>query len=233
MSGKLGSHGDRSEEAPPSPETLLRPAVAPVRRQREGHAAGMVANMAAVVGGLNANDLTLLSELIGHRFLNGRTVIILGNGGSCATASHMATDLTLLARAARLRASVLALHDNPSVVSAMINDYGFHDSGAALVEVSASHGDLLILFSCSGSSPNIVSAAQRAAALGMSTVLVGSRLAPSDFPADHLLLVPSDDYSVIESAHLVVVHVVLDLLRARLGLVSARHPAAAALPAVT
>jgi D-sedoheptulose 7-phosphate isomerase len=187
----------------------------------------MVANMAAIIGSLNAKDLTLLSELIGDRFRNGRTVIILGNGGSCATASHMVADLTLMARAARLRASVLALHDNQSMVSAIINDYGFDESGAALVEASASHGDLLVLFSCSGSSPNIVSAAQRAAALGVSTVLVGSRLAPSDFPADHLLLVPSDDYSVIEAAHLVVVHVVVDLLRARLGVVSARHPAAA------
>jgi D-sedoheptulose 7-phosphate isomerase len=129
-----------------------------------------------------------------------------------------------MAREARLRVSVDALHESSSLLSAMANDHGFAESGAALIETKASSDDVLLIFSCSGRSPNLVNAAHAAARLGVLTVFFSSRLAPSDFPAGHRILVESVHYSVIEAAHSAVAHTIVDLLRIRFGVESPRHP---------
>jgi DNA-binding MurR/RpiR family transcriptional regulator len=90
--------------------------------------------------------------------------------------------------------------------------------------MNAADGDILVLFSCSGRSPNLVNAALAASRLGVVTVFVGSRLAPDNFPASHSIRVQSKHYSVIESAHSVVAHTMVDLLRIKFGVHSPRHP---------
>jgi D-sedoheptulose 7-phosphate isomerase len=196
----------------------------PGPERQEDHARQAIFDITKAIADLNACELDLVAELIASGLINQRKVMILGNGGSCATASHFATDLTLMAREMRLRVSVDALHESSSLMTAMANDYGFAESGAALVEAHASSGDILLMFSCSGRSPNLVNAAHTAARLGVLTILVGSRLAPSDFPASHRILVQAEHYSVIESAHSVVAHIIVDLLRIRFGVESPRRP---------
>jgi D-sedoheptulose 7-phosphate isomerase len=173
--------------------------------------------MSQALASLDPTDVAAAVQIIEHGLIEGRKILLLGNGGSCATASHLATDLKLLARDARLCACVNALHDNANLVTAIANDYGFAESGAALVETTVSRGDVLLIFSCSGRSPNLVSAAHAAVRLGGHIVLVGSILAPLDFPASHRILVDSDKYSIIEVAHIAVAHSIVELLRARLG----------------
>jgi len=194
------------------------------RMQREDHARQAILDITKAIAKLNALELDLIAEVIASILIEQKKVMILGNGGSCATASHFAADLTLMARAARLRVSIAALHESSSLMSAMTNDYGFAESGAALVETSGSSGDLLVIFSCSGSSANLVKAAHAAARLGVLTILIGSRLAPSDFPASQRIVVETENYSVIEATHSTIAHIIVDLLRIRFGVQSPRHP---------
>jgi D-sedoheptulose 7-phosphate isomerase len=180
----------------------------------------LMVSMSTAVAALGPDQIVAAATLIELGLREKRKILLLGNGGSCATASHLATDLTLIANEARLHTSIAALNDNASLLSAMANDYGFAESGTALIENAASEGDILVIFSCSARSPNLICAAQAAARLGVVTLLIGSSLAPADFPAQVAILVESERYSVIETAHVAVVHLLADLVRLRFGIES-------------
>lgn len=162
---------------------------------------------------INEGNIVAVTQAVHTCLLHHRQVFLMGNGGSCATASHLATDLAIAAYAAKLPGRITALNDNPSLVTALANDVSFADSGAILVETSASAGDVLLIFTGSGRSPNLVRAARAAELRGVVTVLIGSTAAPPDFPATHRVLVASDRYSVIEAAHSAIAHALSDLLR--------------------
>ena len=190
--------------------------------QGPAHVADLLGSISNAFSTIDVEVVAAVARILGDALRAQRTILLLGNGGSCATASHLATDLAMLAREASLKASVVSLNDNPYLVTATANDYGFAESGAALVEAMASAHDVLVIFSCSGRSPNLVSAAHAAAGRGVTTILVGSSLAPIDFPARHGILVNSRHYSVIESVHVALAHALSDLLRARFAVESSR-----------
>lgn len=167
-------------------------------------------------------DVARVAAILEDCILDRRQVFLLGNGGSCATASHLANDLVLAARAASLPARVVSLYDNSALVSALANDVGFDESGEILIEASAAPGDVLIVFSGSGRSENLVRAAHAAQERGLTSILIGSTAAPADFPASQRVLVDSDHYSVIEAVHLALTHVLADLFRDRIGVGLAR-----------
>ncbi|HEV2756269.1 MAG TPA: SIS domain-containing protein [Actinomycetota bacterium] len=194
---------------------------APATRSRHALARTLLDDHAAALTALDAGAVEAVARLIHDCVLTNRQLMLLGNGGSCATASHLATDLTIAARAAGLPARVVALHDNSALVTALSNDIGFAESGTVLVEATASPGDVLLIFSGSGRSPNLVAAARAAADRGVACVLIGSSAAPDAFPAAHRLLVPSDSYSVIETAHAALCHVFADLFREKVGVAGA------------
>jgi D-sedoheptulose 7-phosphate isomerase len=182
----------------------------------------VIGSISRALAALDPDDISAAATLIERGLRERRKILLLGNGGSCATASHLATDLMLIASEARLRASIQSLNDNAPLLSALANDYGFGESGAVLIETNASPGDLLIIFSCSARSPNVLRAAQAAARLGLVTLLVGSSIAPADFPTRSAIVIQSEHYSVIETAHVAVSHLLADLVRRRLGIESAR-----------
>ena len=169
--------------------------------------------VAAALEAVEEAPIVAAADAVHDCLLRRGTVFILGNGGSCATASHLVTDLSIAAHAAGLCGRVTALHDNQSLITALANDVSFAESAVILLEINASAGDVLIVFSGSGRSPNLVNAARFAQENGVLTVLVGSTGAPSDFPAAHTIPVASDRYSVIEAAHSAVAHALSDLVR--------------------
>lgn len=181
-----------------------------------------LAEYSRALDAVSAQDVAAVAGAIEDCILDRRQVFLLGNGGSCATASHFANDLVLAARAASLPARVISPYDNSALVSALANDVGFDESGEILIEASAAPGDTLIVFSGSGRSENLVKAAHAAQARGLTSVLIGSTAAPADFPASHRVLVDSDHYSVIEAVHLALTHVLADLFRDRIGVGLAR-----------
>jgi D-sedoheptulose 7-phosphate isomerase len=103
---------------------------------------------------------TFINELENSR-KNNRTIFIIGNGGSAATASHIANDLGMISRKFNLEPSfrALALTDNVSIMTAIGNDYGYQDIFLDQIKIHYREGDILIVISASGNSPNVVLAA--------------------------------------------------------------------------
>jgi D-sedoheptulose 7-phosphate isomerase len=155
----------------------------------------------------------LVSRIVGlileaHR--DRRHVYVLGNGGSAATASHFACDLskaTVVGGRPRLR--VTALGDNVALLTAWANDSGFERVFAEPLLNQLDPGDVVIAISASGNSPNVVEAVRIANEIGATTVGLlgftgGKLLEMVALP----LRVQSHDYGVVEDCHMVLGHAI-------------------------
>jgi D-sedoheptulose 7-phosphate isomerase len=151
-------------------------------------------------------------------YKDGRQVFVLGNGGSASTASHMAADLgknTIGPNMRRFR--ILSLNDNVPLMTALANDLGYHRVFAEQLVNLIRAGDVLVAISGSGNSPNVLRAiayareqcAQVVGLLGFG----GGRAAEL---CDTAIVVDSEDYGVIEDAHLVLNHILVEYFRERL-----------------
>jgi len=146
-------------------------------------------------------------------------VLIAGNGGSAAAASHWAAELVgRYLEPSRPALAAIALGTDSAVASAWSNDVGFEGLFAREVEAFGRPGDVLVGMSTSGRSPNLVSAFERARAGGLRTLaLLGGDGGELKALADHVVLVPSRNTQHIQEAHEVVVHVVCELVEQRLA----------------
>lgn len=145
---------------------------------------------------------------------NGGLVLIAGNGGSAATASHMALDLgkSTLGRPPRsggLRVRTLSLSDPAPVLTAWANDSGYDGVFAEQITALARPRDAVVLLSVSGTSPNVVAAARAARAAGATVIaLLGQGGGTVRALADLAVIVPSDDYQIVEDVHLAINHMI-------------------------
>lgn len=153
-----------------------------------------------------------------------RHVFIIGNGGSASTASHMANDLckaTIVDGMPRMKA--IALTDNVSVITAWANDSSYDAVFREQLENLLEPGDTVVAISASGNSPNVINAMEYARQHGAVTIgwtgLSGGALKEV---AEHCLHVPTDDVGMIESVHLVVDHLVSNMLAQRIRSASIR-----------
>ena len=147
----------------------------------------------------------------------GRQVFVIGNGGSAATASHLATDLSKTAEAPGWPLlKCLSLTDNASFITAIGNDLSFDKIFTRQLENLLSPKDIVILISGSGNSGNLLEAARYANKRGALTIGLlgfdGGRLKPLvKIP----LLVSSEQYGVIEDLHMGIGHVLAFFLKQR------------------
>ena len=142
---------------------------------------------------------------------SGGGVLAFGNGGSAADAQHLAAELVGRYRRERrpLRASSLAA--DPSVVTCIANDYDFDEVFARQVRAGAGADDVVVGFTTSGRSPNVVAGLAAAKEAGAATVLfAGSGGGPAAEHADTALVVPSEATARIQEMHLLLVHLVMD-----------------------
>lgn len=144
-----------------------------------------------------------------------RTVFVLGNGGSAATASHFANDLAkggVTGSARRLR--VLALTDNVPLLTAWANDTDYRRVFAEQLRNFVRSGDVVIGISASGRSANVLAAIDLAREHGAYTIgFTGQSGGQLKDLVDHCVHVPSDDVQHIEDLHLVAFHLVYTSLR--------------------
>jgi D-sedoheptulose 7-phosphate isomerase len=168
-------------------------------------------------------DETLLAafgravDTITDAFLAGHSVWFCGNGGSAADAQHLAAELSGRFRLDRSALPAEALHVNSSYLTAVANDYGYDAVYSRLVEGYCRSGDILVGLSTSGNSPNIVNAFASARARGIATIGLtgasGGSMAPL---TDILLNVPSTDTPRIQEAHILLGHMLCELVERRL-----------------
>jgi len=142
----------------------------------------------------------------------GRKVLIIGNGGSAAIASHMQTDLC---HSLGIRGLVF---NEPPLLTALSNDNGYENAFQRLVDLWGEPGDVLVAISSSGRSPNILNACTAARARGLSLITY-SGFGP-DNPlrqrGDLNFYVANANYGPVESAHAVLVHHLTDTVLAHL-----------------
>ena len=149
----------------------------------------------------------------------GRVVFVVGNGGSAATASHFACDLSKgTRRDGPPTFHVVSLTDNVPLLTAWANDSGYERVFSEQLMSLGRPGDLLVAISASGNSPNVVAAVDAARSCGMAVVGLsgrsGGRLVTM---VDALVNVPSDRIEVVEDAHLIVAHSLCVAVRERVA----------------
>ena len=156
-----------------------------------------------------------LAERIISSLRGGGKLILFGNGGSAADAQHIAAEFVVRFRRERKALPAIALTTDTSILTAGGNDFGFETIYARQVEALARAGDVAIGISTSGSSPNIVSGLRAAKEAGCLTVaFTGEKTSPCSALADLTFHAPSPITARIQECHLLVGHIVCDLVDA-------------------
>lgn len=156
-------------------------------------------------------------EQIIHCYKNGGKVLFCGNGGSAADAQHLAAELSGRFYFDRHPLFAEALHVNSSYITAVANDYGYGEVFARLVSAMGRKGDILIGLSTSGNSDNILRAFDKANALEMITVgLTGESGGQLKEKCSYLLNIPSTDTPRIQEVHILLGHIICELVEKKL-----------------
>jgi len=157
-----------------------------------------------------------LAEALRRAWSEGRTVYLCGNGGSAGNAIHLANDLLYGAGVAHgVGLKVEALSANPAVLTCLANDLGYENIFGEQLRVKAVSGDVLIVLSGSGNSPNVVKALEVAAAKGMTTfAILGFTGGRCKALAQHPIHFAIDDMQIAEDLQLVVGHICMQWLNA-------------------
>ncbi|MBK9715262.1 MAG: SIS domain-containing protein [Kouleothrix sp.] len=177
----------------------------------------------AVLDGLAVDDIHEAIAYFHEAYDQGRQVFIVGNGGSAATASHMACDLakSVLGRAGEANArrfKAIALTDNMPLVTAWGNDASYEHVFAEQLRNLANPGDLLVVITASGNSPNVVAAAKVASQLDLRSIgLLGFDGGVVRGLLDHAIVVASDNYGYVEDAHMILNHLITDYFKQVIG----------------
>lgn len=142
--------------------------------------------------------------------LDRKNIFLIGNGGSAATASHFANDLLKATVAeGKPRMKAIALTDNIPVMLAYANDCGYDTIFAEQLDALADPGDLLVAFSGSGRSPNVIKALDLARDRGLTTIGITGRDG-GDMPprCDVCVIAPCQPMVQIEDVHVVITHLI-------------------------
>ncbi len=147
----------------------------------------------------------------------GGTLFFAGNGGSAADAQHIATEYVVRYAVGRPAMRAVALTTDTSLLTAAANDLGFAEVFARQIEALGRSGDLLILHSTSGESPNVIGAAQAARARGLGVIaFLGKGGGALAGVADLAIVVPSSDTARIQEMHLALEHVICAMVEERM-----------------
>jgi D-sedoheptulose 7-phosphate isomerase len=157
---------------------------------------------------IDSDQLEQAAAMVWAAHQSGKKIILVGNGGSAAMASHVAVDFT---KAAGIRAINF---NEADLITCFANDYGYEHWVAKALDAYADLGDLVILISSSGKSPNIVKGAEKAKNMGLSVITVSGFLSDNILRklGDLNLWVDSSEYNIVEMSHHVWLVAIIDYL---------------------
>lgn len=180
--------------------------------QKEVFIKGYVEKLKNLLDAIDIDAISKIIDLFEETQDNGGIIYVIGNGGSAATASHMANDLNIgLKRRGIRKFNVVSLADNSSVGTAISNDIGFENLFYMQLEDVINKKDLLIAISCSGNSPNIVKAVNYAKE--KNAKIIGCtgfgpsqlrELSDINFHVD----TPKGEYGLVEDMHMILDHII-------------------------
>lgn len=153
------------------------------------------------------------ADMIADCYKAGNKVLLCGNGGSASDSQHIEGELVGRFKLNRKALPAIALTSNPTTVTAISNDFGFDDVFDRQMEAYGKSGDILIAISTSGKSANVINAIKRASLLGIKTVaLLGNGGGSCSEFADISIMVPSEDTPRIQEAHILIGHILCDIV---------------------
>ena len=141
----------------------------------------------------------------------GGTLLFCGNGGSAADAQHLATEYVVRYQRERRAIAAIALTTDTSLLTAAANDYSFDLVFARQVEALGKKGDLLVLHTTSGKSPNLIKAAEAAKARGVATLALSAKGGgPLASVVDHCIVIPTDRTDRAQEIQMAIQHAICD-----------------------
>lgn len=159
------------------------------------------------------NDVSEIATAMVKSLKNGGRIYFCGNGGSAADAQHLAAEFSGRFYTDRQALPAEALHCNTSYLTAVANDYSYDVVYSRLVQGIANTGDFLVGLSTSGNSGNIVKAFETARDKNISTVgFTGKDGGKMKRLSDYLLNVPSTDTPRIQESHIMLGHIICQLV---------------------
>jgi D-sedoheptulose 7-phosphate isomerase len=159
------------------------------------------------------HDISKIADEIATAFRNGNKVLFCGNGGSAADAQHLAAEFTGRFYYDRPPLFAIALHANTSYMTAVANDYSYDVVYERLVRAMGKKGDILVGFSTSGNSTNIIRAIETARTMEIMTIgFTGKGGGKMHGLCDYLIQSPSNDTPRIQESHILVGHVICQLV---------------------
>ena len=164
-----------------------------------------------------AEAVVAAAGAIASALLDGRTVLIFGNGGSAADAQHFAAELVGRFEGDRRAWPAIALTTDTSALTAVGNDYGFERVFARQVEALGRAGDVAIGISTSGNSPNVLRGLEAANARGLVTIALTGRGGEAGKLVKHHVAVEEPRTSRIQEVHATVLHVICELVEKELS----------------
>lgn len=160
-----------------------------------------------------ADKIAGAAQMVIDCYKAGGKVLLIGNGGSAADAQHIAAELVGRFKSERAALPAIALTTNTSVLTALANDYGYESVFSRQLEAFAADRDVLIAFSTSGSSANILRAVEAARSRGVPVIaLTGIKGVKLAKMADLAIVVPSDNTPRIQEAHITIGHILCQLV---------------------
>ena len=166
-----------------------------------------------LTNGQMAATIEKVISVITQAFKNGNSVYFAGNGGSAADAQHLAAEFSGRFYKDRKALPSEALHCNTSYLTAVANDYSYDVIYSRLLEGLAKPGDILVGLSTSGNSGNIVKAFEKSKELKVTTIgFTGAAGGKMKEVSDYLINVPSTDTPRIQESHILVGHIICELV---------------------
>ena len=164
-----------------------------------------------VLDGIDLQSIRRVVEIILDTRERGATVFFIGNGGSAATATHFANDLSIGTNDYDKPFRVISLTDNVAVITAIGNDFGYDEIFSRQLRVYGKSGDVVVAISASGNSPNLLKAFDYAKSAGIKTIAItafdGGKMKPLADDGIHVPTAPKE-YGPAEDAHMVLDHLI-------------------------
>lgn len=165
-------------------------------------------------------EIASFVKVMSNALINGFTIFWCGNGGSAADSQHLAAELVGRFQKDRRPLRSLALTTDTSIITSVSNDYSYDDTFSRQVEALSRPGDVLIGISTSGRSENVLRALKTARSLGVKTLgLLGKDGGAARSLVDQSIVIPSESTARIQEAHILIGHILCDLIERELDLV--------------
>ena len=172
-----------------------------------------------LISDVQVGFIGLLAEEISRAFTSGHRVYAFGNGGSASQAQHFTTELIGRFKGNRKSLPAVSLCTDTSAITAISNDFGFDFVFSRQVESLVEPGDVVIGFTTSGASSNVLAGLSEAKKRGGLTVLISGNKRKLDAEVSDIVIeVGGLETAIIQEAHLMIIHIICELIESKMGL---------------